>query len=53
MPPGWNGWQRSNRAAPRAPPRQKPYLSKATRAYSEQVGENRQDLGSTGESQRL
>jgi len=45
QPPGWNGWQRHKRRTASPAPRQAPCRVMACAAYSEQVGENRQDGG--------
>jgi hypothetical protein len=49
---GMERWQRSRRHAARPTPRSKPCSWMASRAYSEQVGANRQAPGRSGETSR-
>jgi len=52
-PPSHNGWQRAKRQTAKMPPRAAPKRAIATRAYSEQLGSNRQRDPNSGLNIRL
>jgi hypothetical protein len=52
-PPGWNGWQRERRRVASHAPFRRPWRRIDSRAYSEQVGWNRQAGGRRGETYLL